>query len=117
MTVTAAATSIAHSSRYAPAIGPPGRRIASRIAMNWIVVLSLPQIEGVITAPSTATAPRSPRITSSRPTTIAAIHGDTRSLPTSATSTPVTSSLSAVVSRNEPSVVVIPQRRASRPSQ
>jgi len=39
-----------------------------------------------------------------------------RSTATSATTTPVTSSLSAVVSRNEPSVVVRFQRRARRPS-
>ena len=37
---------------------------------------------------------------------ITAIHGDARSTATSAISTPVTSSLSAVVSRNEPSLVV-----------
>src|SRR3954464_9076510 len=62
-----AATSITHSSRYCPASSPPGRRIASRIATNWIVVLSLPQIDGCMTAPSTATPPRSPRVTSPRP--------------------------------------------------
>ena len=47
---------------------------------------------------------------------ITAIHGDTRSTATSAISTPVTSSLSAVVSRNDPSFVVTSQRRARQPS-
>jgi hypothetical protein len=65
-----------------------------------------------MTAPSAATTPRRPMIVSSRAMMIVAIHGDTRSTATSAMSTPVTSSLSAVVSRNEPSVVVTFQRRA-----
>ena len=43
---------------------------------------------------------------------IVAIQGETRSTATSAMRTPVTSSLSAVVSRNDPSVVVTFQRRA-----
>ena len=47
---------------------------------------------------------------------ISAIHGDARSTATSAISAPVTSSLSAVVSRNDPSRELTPQRRASRPS-
>src|SRR5437763_11915192 len=42
--------------------------------------------------------------------------GDARSTATSAISTPLTSSLSAVVSRNEPSRELTFQRRASRPS-
>ena len=86
--------------------------MASRIAKNCTFVLILPQIEGAMTRPSAATTPRRPMITSSRPMMIVAIQGETRSTATSATSTPVTSSLSAVVSRNDPSVVVTFQRRA-----
>ena len=52
----------------------------------------------------------------SRAMMISATHGDARWTATSPTSAVVTSSLSAVVSRNEPSVVVTFQRRASRPS-
>src|SRR5919206_1110427 len=114
--VIAAATTMTHSSRNCPAMRSPGRRMASRMATNWTVVLSLPHIDGCMTAPSAATTARRPRMMSSRPTMIAAIQLDTRSAPTSAMSTPETSSLSAVVSRNEPSVVVISQRRASQPS-
>ena len=47
---------------------------------------------------------------------ISAIHGDTRWTDTRAISAVVTSSLSAVVSRNDPSRDVTPQRRARRPS-
>ena len=47
---------------------------------------------------------------------MATIHGETRPSPSSAISTPETSSLSAVVSRNDPSLVVTFQRRARRPS-
>ena len=52
-------------------------------------------------AARTATAARRPRIVNSRPMMISAIHGEARSTATSATSAPVTSSLSAVVSRND----------------
>ncbi len=52
----------------------------------------------------------------SRLTITSATHGDARCTATSASSVVVTSSLSAVVSRNDPSLVVTPQRRASRPS-
>ncbi len=45
-----------------------------------------------------------------------AIHADARPTETRATRTPDTSSLSAVVSRNVPRVVVCFHRRASRPS-
>ena len=45
-----------------------------------------------------------------------AIHADARSTDTNATSTPETSSLSAVVSRNVPRIVVCFQRLARRPS-
>ena len=86
--------------------------MARKIATNWAFVLSFPQIEGGKTVPSAATTPRRPRISSSRPMMMAAIHGDARLTSTSAISTPVTSSLSAVVSRKEPSFVVTAQRRA-----
>ena len=62
------------------------------------------------------TAPRSPMISSSRPTITKAIHAETRSTATSASSTPETSSLSAAVSRKLPNVEVCFHRRASRPS-
>ena len=65
-----------------------------------------------MTVPPAATTPRRPSTISSRPMMISATHGDARSTATSAISTPVTSSLSAVVSRNEPSLVVTSQRRA-----
>ena len=68
-----------------------------------MLVLSLPSIDGAITSPSAAITPRRPISTSSRPTISATIQGETRSTPSSAISTPATSSLSAVVSRNEPS--------------
>ena len=112
MTVTTAATIIAHSSKYSGPIGSPKRMIASRIATNWTFVLSLPQIEGANTVPSAATTPRRPRISNSRPMMITAIHGEARPTSTSAISAPATSSLSAVVSRKEPKVVVCAQRRA-----
>ncbi len=63
-----------------------------------------------------ATTARRPSRVNSRPMMIIAIHGDARWTLTRATRTPETSSLSAVVSRNEPSFVVTFQRRASRPS-
>ena len=47
---------------------------------------------------------------------ISATHGDTRWTDDERDSAEVTSSLSAVVSRNAPSRVVTPQRRARRPS-
>src|SRR4051812_45847561 len=90
--------------------------MASAMARNWIVVLSLPSMLGAITSPSEAITPRRPISTSSRPMISATIHGDTRLTPSSAISTPETSSLSAVVSRNEPSLLVTFQRRASPPS-
>ena len=62
------------------------------------------------------TAPRSPMISSSRPTITKAIHADTRPTSTRASSTPDTSSLSAAVSRKLPSVEVCFHRRARRPS-
>src|SRR3954463_11986261 len=101
---------------YKPPIGSPRRRMASAMARNWIVVLSLPSMLGAITAPSEAITPRSPMRTSSRPMISATIHGETRLTPSSAISTRETSSLSAVVSRKEPSLLVTFQRRASRPS-
>ena len=55
-------------------------------------------------------------ITISRPMMMNAIHADARPTETRAMSTPDTSSLSAVVSRNVPSVVVCFHRRANRPS-
>ena len=66
--------------------------------------------------PPASTAARRPRIVNSRVMITSATHGDARWTDTSATSAVATSSLSAVVSRNEPSLVVTPQRRASRPS-
>src|SRR4051812_29741740 len=90
--------------------------MASAMARNWIVVLSLPSMLGAITSPSEAITPRRPISTSSRPMISATIHGEARFTPSSAISTPETSSLSAVVSRNEPSLLVTFQRRASRPS-
>ena len=84
--------------------------------MNWTFAFSFPASEGAKTVPSAATTPRSPRITSSRPMMIIAIHAEARSTATSATSAPETRSLSAVVSRKEPSVVVTSQRRARKPS-
>ena len=112
ITVIAAAAIIAHSSRRSGPMSPLQRTIARKIATNWTFVLSFPQIDGGKTVPSAATTPRSPRINSSRPTMIAAIQAEARSTSTSAISAPVTSSLSAVVSRNEPSLVVTAHRRA-----
>src|SRR4051812_34639381 len=81
------------------------------MARNWTAVLVLPSSEGCMTWPPAAIAPRRPMITSSRPTMSTTIHAEARPTWTSAISTPETSSLSAVVSRNEPSVVVTAQRR------
>ncbi len=93
-----------------------GRRIASVIATNWTVAFHLPSIDVSNRRPPDSTAARRPRIVNSRPTMTSATHGDARCTDTSAISAEVTSSLSAVVSRNAPSRVVTPQRRASRPS-
>jgi len=94
-----------------------GRQIARKMARNCTFAFSLPQIEGRITVPSPAvTAPRSPMTSSSRPMMMNATHIEHRPTATSETSTPDTSSLSAVVSRKLPSVVVCFQRRARRPS-
>ena len=115
--MTSAATSIASWSRRRGPTEIPGRQIASRIAANWTFALSLPQIEGLSTVPSAAvTAPRRPRINSSRPTITNASHADARPVATSEIKTPDTRSLSAVVSRKLPSVVAFFQRRARRPS-
>src|SRR5581483_9297379 len=115
-TVTAAAASMAHWSGKSGPSGSGVRKIAMRIAKNCTFVFALPHTEGRITVPSTATTPRSPMISSSRATMIVAIHGEARPAPTSATSTPETRSLSAVVSRKLPSVVAARHRRARNPS-
>ena len=50
------------------------------MARNWTRVLVLPSIDGAITSPSDAIRPRRPMSTSSRPTMMATIHGETRTL-------------------------------------
>ena len=90
--------------------------MASAIATNCTVVLILPSIDGSMTSPADGDRAAQAQDHDSRATMISAIHGEARPTATSAISTPETSSLSAVVSRNEPSVVVTPQRRARRPS-
>ena len=82
------------------------------MATNCAAALALPPGEGEKTVPSAAATPRRPRMAISRATIAAASHGEARPTATSAMSTTVTSSLSAVVSRNEPSLFVTFQRRA-----
>src|SRR6185312_3047628 len=115
-TVISAAISIATSSRRHEPMSTAGWTIASRMATNWVFVFSFPQMDGFITMPSAATRPRRPMITSSRPMMIVATQAEALPTDTSATSVPDVSSLSAVVSRNDPSVVSIRQRRARYPS-
>ncbi len=84
--------------------------------MNWAVALILPHIDGRTRPPVTATIPRSPITAISRKMMTNAAHTDTRSMAISPSSAPVTSSLSAVVSRNAPSTDSCFQRRARYPS-
>ena len=87
--MTTAATAMSHWSRYQSPIRMSGRQIAKVIATNWIVAFHFPHIDGVTTMPSEAeTAPRSPMISSSRPTITNAIQAETWPSATSASSHP-----------------------------
>src|SRR4051794_7728203 len=66
--VSAAATSIAHWSRKAGPMRPPGRRMARKMAMKWAAAFALPPREGRKTVPSAAATPPEARIVHARAT-------------------------------------------------
>ena len=112
MTVIAAAISIAHSSSRSGPISTSKRTIASRMATNWTFAFSLPQIEGAKHGPVGGDDAAQAEDEELAP-------DDDDGHPRRGTTDlderdqgPRTRSLSAVVSRNEPSVVVTRQRRA-----
>src|SRR5439155_10217319 len=116
-TVMIPATHISHSSTKRPPTRMSGRQIATKIARNWRFALALPGPDGFTIEPSAELAtPLRPNTTISRAMITKPTQADARPTATSAIRTPVTSTLSAVVSRKAPSCEVRFHRRASRPS-
>src|SRR5437016_3983929 len=112
-----AAIHISHSSRKRPHNRTSGRQIATKIARNWRFAFALPSRDGFTIEPSAELAtPLRPNTTISRAMITKPTQADARPTATSAIRTPVTSTLSAVVSRKAPSCEVRFHRRASRPS-
>ena len=82
------------------------------MARYCTLAFTFPQIDGGTSTPSMAAMPRRPEMAISRPMITKAAQAQARPASTRTSNDPATSSLSAMVSRNPPRMVVIFQRRA-----